>query len=502
MEELEQWSEEDLWAKLTEATGHERIDVLFELGSRASQRQDFATASTLWQEIEAAAEECLDVPAAAEAIRLQGNAAFHTGNFFEAMEFYSRAAKAYEIVGRPRDVAIALWGLGDSCRALGDHESQLAAAQDCRSIAESEAALTLAGDACLLEARALYMLDRDEEAVASCTAGRNHFRAAELPERVIEADDFAVTVHLYLGNLDEALELARGCLVLARTASSGQGEPQARLRLAEVLWRRGDSEQALEHAELAMAVCRERNDLTRAAACERLRAEAWVDKDELEKALDAFSSARVLYDATGQDYDALRCEIRSAMVHHHMGDFGQAARINRRLVDAFSGSDDLADDLRCSIVRLLDNLVEDGLHADCLEVAEHGMEAWPEGVTADDSTYREFLGLYALALEATGRAELATSIAGHVIGHAPAREASQGVAYCYEVRGRSQLDQDEASASRDLSHAIALHLARGRVDRARDLSKYFLSTGDETGSRGGSGVRQEDDLSGAAAGHG
>jgi len=113
-----------------------------------------------------------------------------------------------------------------------------------------------------LEARALYMLDRDEEAVASCTAGRNHFRAAGLPERVIEADDFAVTVHLYLGNLDEALELARGCLVLARTASSGQGEPQARLRLAEVLWRRGDSEQALEHAELAMAVCRERNDLT------------------------------------------------------------------------------------------------------------------------------------------------------------------------------------------------------------------------------------------------
>ena len=92
MEELQQWPEEDLWSKLGEAIGRERIDILFELGSRASQRDDFATASTLWQEIEAAAQESGDVEIAAEAIRLQGGAAFFAGDYDAAVELYRRAA--------------------------------------------------------------------------------------------------------------------------------------------------------------------------------------------------------------------------------------------------------------------------------------------------------------------------------------------------------------------------------------------------------------------------
>lgn len=55
-----------------------------------------------------------------------------------------------------------------------------------------------------------------------------------------------------------------------------------------------------------------------------------------------------------------------------------------------------------------------------------------------------------------------------------AREASVGTAYCYEVRGRLQLEEDEAAASQDFSRAIALHLAGGNVDLARALSHYFL----------------------------
>jgi hypothetical protein len=53
----------------------------------------------------------------------------------------------------------------------------------------------------------------------------------------------------------------------------------------------------------------------------------------------------------------------------------------------------------------------------------------------------------ALALEVTGQAEQATASANHVIAHTPAREARIGTAYCYEVRGRSQLDRDESAAS-------------------------------------------------------
>ncbi len=499
MEELQQWPEEDLWSKLGEAVGRERIDILFELGSRASQRDDFATASTLWQEIEAAAQESGDVEIAAEAIRLQGGAAFFAGDYDAAVELYRRAAKGHEEAGRARDTAGALWCLADCYRALGDFESQLGAAREARTIAEFEAEHSMAGDACLLEARALYALNQDAEAVTACTAGRDHYRSAERPDKVAQIDDFAVTVHLYLGNLDEALELARGCLVLARTSSSEEDDPYARLRLAEVFQRRGDSDQALEHAGLAMTSYRARNDLIGAAWCEQLRAEALFDKGDSALSLEAFADARVLFDATGRDFDALRCETRYAIVQHYIGDYHQAARVNRRLVGAFSRLDD-SEEVRWTIVRLLDNLNEDGLHAECLEAAEQYMDAWPDGSTAEDPTYREFLGLYALALEANDKADQATAIANHVIAHTPAREARIGTAYCYEVRGRSQLDSDEAAASQDFSHAIALHLARGRVDRARELSKYFLPTDGDGGARGGSGAQQAP--VGGEAGHG
>lgn len=500
MEELQQWPEEDLWSKLGEVEGRERIDILYELASRASQREDFPRATTLWQEIESTAQELGDLTVAAEAVRLQGSAAFFVGDFDGAVELYQRAAKGHEEAGRPRDAAGALWCLADTYRALGDFEDQLQAASESRTIAEFEGADSLAGDACLLQARALYALNRDQEAVTACMAGRDHYRADERPDKVAQIDDFAVTVHLYLGNLDEALDLARGCLVLAKASATGDDDPYARLRLAEVFQRRGESDLALEHADIAMASYRSGNDLGGAGLCEQLRADALFDKGEPEKALDAYADARVLFDATGRDYDALRCETRFGIVQHYLGDYRQAARVNRRLIEAYTRMGDREEDVRWSIVRLIDNLHEEGQQGACLEVAQTYMDAWPEGVTADDSTYREFLGLYALALDATGQADQATAVAEHVIRHTPAREASLGTAYCYEVRGRSRLDQDETAASQDFSHAIALHLARGRVDRARELSKYFLPT--DGASTGGVSVRQVDDSAASEAGHG
>lgn len=496
-EDLQQWPDEDLWSKLGEVEGRERIDILYELGRRASQRDDFATASTLWLEIESTAQELGDVAVAAEAVRLQGTAAFYAGDPDSAVELYQRAAKGHEEAGRPRDTAGALWCLADTYRVLGDFEAQLQAASESRTIAESEQAHGQAGDACMLQARALYLLNRDQEAVTACEAGRDHFRAAERPEKVAQIDDFAVTVHMYLGNLDEALDLARGCLVLARTSSTDDDDPYARLRLAEVFQRRGESDLALEHADIAMASYRAGNDLVGAAGCERLRGDALFDKDEPQKALDAFADARVLYDATGHDYDALRCETSYGIVLHYVGDYRQAARVNRRLIAAYDRMGDREEELRWSVVRLLDNLLEAEEPDECLEAAETYMQAWPEGVTAEDSTYREFLGLYALALDATGKSDQATAVAEHVIAHTPAREANLSTAFCYEVRGRSRLSQDEAAAGQDFSHAIALHLARGRIDRARDLSKYFLPT--DGGSRD---MRIVEDSAAADVGHG
>ena len=114
MEEGQQhWPEEVLWSKLAEVECRERIDILYELGSRASQREDFARATTLWQEIGTAALDWGDMALAAESVRLQGNAAFHVGDFDGAVELSQRAAKGHEEAGRTprhgRGAQIVAW---------------------------------------------------------------------------------------------------------------------------------------------------------------------------------------------------------------------------------------------------------------------------------------------------------------------------------------------------------------------------------------------------------
>lgn len=92
----------------------------------------------------------------------------------------------------------------------------------------------------------------------------------------------------------------------------------------------------------------------------------------------------MIFDATGRDHEALRCETRLAVALHYAGDYRAAARANRGLVDAYRQMEDQQSNAQWSVVRLLDNLHEAGEHHECLQAAEDLMDAWPAGSTAED----------------------------------------------------------------------------------------------------------------------
>jgi tetratricopeptide (TPR) repeat protein len=482
-------SDEDLWAQLPQAVGRDRIAVLHELGERAARREDYGRAITLWEEIESYGRDVGDPLVVAEALRLQGGAAFWNAELEDAVSLYERSSRAFSEAGAGRETARVLCLLADTHKVRNDHERQLSAAVEARSLAEFEELDELAGDAAFMQAQALYFLDREEESLDACRDARDYFRHSNRPDRVAVVDDFTIAVHLFLGDRDEALSLARGCLVLAQMSSSQVDDAYARLRLAEVLQARHDSEEALEQAELAMADYRTRDDLIGVARCFQIKADALFDVDQPEAALRAYADARVLFEATGRDLDVLRCDARSAMIKHWLGDYAHAAELNRRCALGYQVME-MPDAMRWAIVRLMDNLQQDGQTQECLEVAEGSLEAWSGDIGGDIASQREFSGLYALALESGGRVQEATRVAERVISQTPAREASLGTAYCYEVRGRSRLIIDERAAGQDFSHAIALYLARGRVDRARELSAYFLPVDGESAANARHAAKQ------------
>lgn len=474
MTEFQQTTEEELWSMLGDASGHDRIEILAELAGRARYRGDFDRETTCLEQVAATALEIADAAWVADAHINLGSSRFNAEDYGSSVEYYGQAADEFAASGSSVRSASALWGQADAYRMLDDPDRSLETARESRRIAESEGVDALAGDACYLQALALFALKQAPEAIEACQSGRDHFRRAQLPMKVARIDDFAVTVYCHLDKYDEALELARGCLVLARESASESDDSHALWRLAEVLHRGGDDESALTQIGLAQQAFRSADDLIGCAKCERLRGDALFSLGRPQEAQDAYLDARILFDANGFDYSALVCEESRAGVLQWMGEYRQATQINERLVDLWSRGEDNAIDARWSAVRVLANLHDAQQYGECVERFEQYRSLWPDDATAEDPSYREFLGLTASAMSRIGRDGEAVAMAQHVINNTRAREASIGTAYCYEIRGRSRSAEDEVAGTQDIAHAIALHLAKGRVDWARDLSRDFL----------------------------
>ncbi len=458
---------------LAELQGRDRAEALFELAGRANDRGDYQRAMTLLGEVEATAHAIPDPELEGWAVFRQGGCAYMAHDFAESAELYASSAQTFAEAGFSLNAARALWGQADALRAAGDWADCLEIASQAKALGEAEGDPEVLGDACFLQAKALYFLDREQDSLAACLQARDSYRAIGRADRVAQVDDFTLTVCLFLNDLDRALELARGCLVLARASHSTADDPYARLRLAETHLKRDEIPDALREAESARALYRESDRLLGVARCDRLRGEALLKSGRYQECIEAFTDARVLFDAHGLDYEALSCDTRRSAAHYIIGEHARAAAINRRLIEQYGALDDGEDDVRLSIFRLVENLFEAGRYEECARAGEEFRGAWGDA-TPQDFWFREFLGFKAAALEATGFPEDAAAIADRVIAATPAREASSGTALCYEIRGRARLATQEQAAAQDFAHAIALHLARGSIDRAEELSKHFL----------------------------
>ena len=79
----------------------------------------------------------------------------------------------------------------------------------------------------------------------------------------------------------------------------------------------------------------------------------------------------------------------------------------------------------------------------------------------------------ARALFALGKSEEALGVADSALAATEDGDVNSNTAYLYEIKARVGLAQMRPDRERNLTHAIALHLAVGEDDVARDLADYF-----------------------------
>ena len=475
-DELMSAPDSELWALLGEATGLDRVELLCELGGRAGREGDHSRAASLFGSAGEASKDIDDASMAGYAFGQQGVALRYANEFAESAASYSESAAQYRLAGRGGETADALCGQSSALHAVGDFSASLTASSDARVLAESEDELELSGRACILQARALYWLDREAQALEACTDGRNLLRRAGSPALVAEIDDFALTVCLYLGHLDRAMELATNCYVIARATADSQDDAYAELRLAETHLARHEPEDALAHAEHALESNIEADELVGVARCQRVRAGALCELDRYGEAVEVLMQARVLFDASGLDVDALRCDVQRSIILHVEGRFGEAQALNSRLVDAFGGMNHQGAriDHGWAVARLAGDYLADGNPSAALDVAK----TWTDDWDAQDLEMRLVL-INTLAAEARATEQLsglapAFVIAERALSMTSKTDVMRSTAYMYDIRARHCLDVGDQRGEQELAHAIALHLATGSIDRARELSGHFM----------------------------
>lgn len=466
-------SEEDLWSRLGEADGRERVELLIELGNRAGSRGDLSAAASLFETAGTESAAMQDETLAGESFCSQGAALFGTGDYEDSSRAYGMSAKHYLDAGRGGEVADVLWRQGDAFHRLGRWQDMLDAASAALPFARAEDEGELSGRICLQRAKALYRLDQDEAALADCGVGRDYFRKAGVSDGVAAIDDFALTICLWLGRLDQALELATSCHVLAMSSSRTQDDTEAELRLAETYVARDEFELALLFADRAMQRSKDSDDRVGIARGCVWRARALEGLDRDDEAVDVYIEARVLFDANGFDRDASFCEIRRAQCLHYLRRYDEAAAANTRLAEVFTASQDWLG-VAYSIHRLADNYV----HSGDLQAAIDAVDGWLGTGALDDPAVRvpaiKVLACKAIAMLELGDSEGAHLVAEHALAMTSEADVDPFTALIFEVRARYLLEQGDADARQELAHAIALHLAVGWTDRARELSRHFM----------------------------
>lgn len=474
--EISEASESALWAALQDAVGGEKAHILMELAGRSQRDGELSAAASLFEQAQQEFAALGDDHGQAAALSDLGSVLHGAGSYPEAAEAHGASAELRVSMGDLSDAAWELWARADSLYFANDYESCLESADSALALAIGESQPNLAGEACLMKARALYYLDREDEALHTCEQAREHYRQCQKypTERVVILDDFALGVALYLGRLDDALRFARSAWALSNSTSDQRGVAHAAFRLATTHQRREEFRDAISLAADAAERYRAADDLRGLALCQKVEADALFElHEDLERCRTLYVNAKVLLENLGMVNEAFYCGEGISWLLNAAGRQAEAAVNERQLLNMAMEPEIPMDAARWSADRLAWFELMSGQPEAALTTTDQCLGLWDDA-QSDDPSLRSILATRARALHDLGRQQEAADLAAEVLAATPPGRYTADTAYMSEYRAEALRLAQPMEYPYHLAQAVALHLAHGNVDRARQLSHYFI----------------------------
>ena len=465
-------TEDELWAMLDEAAGVDRARILHELGGRAFSDQEYEQSVALAESAAVQAREVGDELLTARSLFGQAAGLRRLGRTKELIDVAMEAADLLRANGEPAEIAECHGMVAAAFTDTGDDAAAVEHWSSAARLFESEEQPNEAGRMWMQLGEALGRLGRHTESLETFDHARALFRTGDEPGAVPWADDRAAAALIDLGRVAEALERLRAALNVREAQRDVPRIAYAHYRLGWTLRLVGQFEEALSNLSVAAELFDDLDELEGRARCDLEAANALTSLGQFDEADELYRRVRAVFDALGHDAQVVLSDANRAVLLARTGKLAEAAELNAALVARATESANtwLLGDISNHLAR---NLIELERPTEAIEVLDAQDADSLEKPAAVQSA-----ALRAKALLATGRRAMAARAAEEGLRLAADAEMVSERAELYEMRGLSRVSSRSgprvAAAERDLAHAVALYLAAGQTERARELSTRFL----------------------------
>lgn len=291
---------------------------LYERAEAEYEGRNMATAAALYAMAAEAFSSQGNTSMAALALRNRAGALFTAGDHAGAVTGYREAAAE---AGRAEDVQLLLdcrWGEADSLAQVRDWPAVLAICEDIvpqmRDYGIDE---RLAGTL-LLWARAEYFLDDEDAALQTARAAAAEFQRVGDILGHVWAQDFVLTVQLFLDQTQAAVVTARDNHRISTSLADDGAEPYHRRRLGEALLADGEAEAAAAAFAAAQEAYRKAGRPAFSAEAQSWLGRTYHRLGRSDEAIAALSEAVAVLEAAGPDRALDRDRARQLLADVHL----------------------------------------------------------------------------------------------------------------------------------------------------------------------------------------
>ena len=463
--------EDNLWNETKSENPMERAQALRQLGGFKYSNSDFATALNCADTAADLFKTIGDAFGEGDSLYTSARAQLELKRPVEALAALERASEIFRAHSNELFIAACTVRQAEAYEQLKQFELAAVSYREsaklyANSSNKKSAGVTFMslGDLQIKQHEYLAAIDAFEEA-------RTLFRDVDMPLGIARVCDRIADAYAPLRFADKTIASLEEALALYNYVEDLTGIANAKYRLGWALVEFNRAFEALAYLESAKAVFKEAGLFLEAADCDFELAVAATAMGDFDHGQELFKTVRVIFSAYGKDERVLQVDL---MLADNLVKSDNPILAHELLVSVLPRVQNGQDQnlVRFVVLRLAKVLIALARAGEVFEVLKpHPVETW--GAAAEAQI--EPMNILARANLLTENYGLAEGLSRQVIAIDPASGNSLVGAYSFETLARALAGQGEIDSSRDaMAKAIAINLACGEANRARELALNFL----------------------------